>query len=247
MNAPRRKQPAPAQSPLRALTLFETLPPGHKTFRVPDDGSSPHLEEQEFAVIDTTDREPQHGELFLIQWDTGRRSRSILQFRAGMCQISRTEITGTEPETKVWWLSDLAGFRPAGTHGGIPLFTGMTAGPYDAAENYLQKQLIGRVVGYSTNSFGHLIAPEAGWEDEEEGNEAFDPAEYVDVLIAAGYQPSVFQRRDGSMGLYETNPLERMPTEPQHEAYMAVRTKYCAASKAHDRVVAECLRRGLID
>jgi hypothetical protein len=130
---------------------------------------------------------------------------------------------------------------------GIPIFAGMTAGPYDAAEQYLQTELIGRIVGYAANSFGHLIASEAGWENEEAGNAAFDPAEYVDVLIGAGYQPSVFRRRDGSMGLYETNPLERMPTEPQHAAYMAVRTKYCAASKAHDRVVAGCLRRGLID
>jgi hypothetical protein len=246
MNAPRRKQPAPAQSPLRALTLFETLPPGHKTFRVPDDGSSPHLKEREYAVIDTTDREPQHGELFLKASSLGRRSRSIVQVRAGMCQISRTEITGTEPETNVWWLSDLAGFRQIDDMEGIPIFAGMTSGPYDAAEQYLQTQFIGRVVGYAANSFGHLIAPEAGWENEEEGNAAFDPVEYLDVVIGIGYQPVVFQRRDGSMGLqewYGENPL----TEAQHAAYMAVRTKYRAASKAHDRVVAECLRRGLVD
>jgi hypothetical protein len=169
----KRTNSTPASpQPIRALTLFETLPPGYKTFRVPDDGSSPHLKELEFAVIDTTDREPQHGELFLMQQTGSSRPRSIVQVRAGMCQISATEITGTEPETKVWWLSDLAGFRPAGTHGGIPLFTGLTAGPYDAAEHYLQKQFIGRVVGYATNSFGEAIAPEAGWENREAGNAA---------------------------------------------------------------------------
>jgi hypothetical protein len=118
MSAPRGKQPAHAQSSLRALTLFETLPPGHKTFHVPDDGSSPHHKEQEFAVIDTTDREPQHGELFLKASSLGRRSRSIVQVRAGMCQISRTEITGTEPETKVWWLSVSAN-RRHGRHSDI--------------------------------------------------------------------------------------------------------------------------------
>jgi hypothetical protein len=242
MSAPRRKQPAPAQSPLRALTFFETLPPGHKTFRVPDDGSSPHLKEREYAVIDTTDREPQHGELFLKASSSGRSRRSIVQVKADMLQF-----TGVDTESPVWWLCDLAGFRQIDDMGGIPIFAGMSAGPYDAAEQYLQTQLIGRVVGYAANSFGHLMAPEAGWENEEAGNAAFDPAEYVDVLIGAGYQPSVFRRRDGSMGLYETNPLERRPTSAQHAAYMAARTKYCAASKALDRVVAECLRRGLVE
>jgi hypothetical protein len=227
--------------PIRALTLFETLPPGHKTFRAPDDGSSPHLKEREFAVIDTTDREPQHGELFLMQTPGGPRRRRIVQVSAGLCQI-----TSTGPKSPVWWLGDLAGFRRTGSDvAGIPLFAGLSDGPYDAAEQYLQTQFIGRVVGYAANSFGHRLAPEAGWENEEEGNAAFDAAGYLDTLIAAGYEPAVFYDRAGRPRLIETFPEDRV-TEAHNAAVTAVRTKYCAASLAVDRVIAECIRRGLL-
>jgi hypothetical protein len=224
--------------PIRALTLFETLPPGHKTFRVPDDGSSPHLKEREFAVIDTTDREPQHGELFLMQTPGGTRHRRIVQVSAGLCQITRTG-----PKNQVWWLGDLAGFRRVGAHSGIPLFAGMSDGPYDAAEPYLQTQFIGRVVGYAANSFGHAIAPEAGWENEEEGNAAFDPGEYIDTLIAAGYRPYV--QYDRALHPHYTEDFPRT-TEVKKAAVFAARTKFSEASLAVDLVKAECIRRGLV-
>jgi hypothetical protein len=73
MSAPLRKQPAPAQSPLRALTLFEALPRGHKPLRVEDGGSFPHLKVGEHAVIDTTDVELQKGEMYVIQYESGLR------------------------------------------------------------------------------------------------------------------------------------------------------------------------------
>jgi hypothetical protein len=227
--------------PIRALTLFETLPPDHKTFRVPDDGSSPHLKEREFAVIDTTDREPQHGELFLKQESGHSRPRQIVQVKAGMCQI-----TETGPESPVWWLSDLAGFRQIGDTAGIPLFAGLSYGPYDAAEQYLQTQFIGRVVGYAVNSFGEAIAPEAGWENEEEGNAAFDPAEYLDVMIGAGYEPSVFRRPDGTFGYREMFPEDSLSDAQRAECH-AAQARFCASSEAADRVKAECLRRGLVE
>jgi hypothetical protein len=147
--------------PIRALTLFETLPDGHRTFRVLDDASAPHLKEREFAVIDTTDREPQHGELFVIEHPGGSRSRHVVQVKAGMCQIK-----SAGPESPVWWLGHLAGFRRVGDIEGIPLFAGLSDGPYDAAEPYLEKQFLGRVIGYASNSFGKLIAPEAGWDPD---------------------------------------------------------------------------------
>lgn len=214
----------PSLPPLRALTVFETLPPSHKTFRIRDDGSSPHLKEGEFAVIDTSDREPQHGELFVMQGRGGSRPRRIVQVRASLCQI-----TGTGPERPVWWLGDLAGFRRTSADtGGIPLFASLSDGPYDAAKQYLQTQFIGRVVGYATNSFGKAIAPEAGWEDEEEGNAAFDPVEYLDVLIGSGYRPSVFRRPDGSFGYQEMFPEEAL-SDAQKARCDAARTKFCAA------------------
>jgi hypothetical protein len=47
---------------------FDTLPAGHKTFRITDDGAAPHLNEREYAVVDLIDRELHHGELFVIQY-----------------------------------------------------------------------------------------------------------------------------------------------------------------------------------
>jgi hypothetical protein len=152
MNAPLRKQPAPAQSPLRALTLFKTLPPGHKTLLVEDDGSFPHLKVGEYAVIDTTDVELQKGEMYVIQY---ARSRSIIQIKADVISL----MSGRRQS--VWWVCALAGFRQVGMMpSGIPLFGGMSDGPYTSRQ--LQKRLLGRVVGYSETALGGLLAACAG-------------------------------------------------------------------------------------
>ena len=42
------------QPGLRALMQFDTLPAGHKTL-ITDDGSAPHLNEREYAVVDVTE------------------------------------------------------------------------------------------------------------------------------------------------------------------------------------------------
>jgi hypothetical protein len=131
------------------LTLFETLPPLHKTFLVSDDSSTPHLKEREYAVIDTTDRELQTGELFLIQYTF---SREIMQATESLCQIS-----ADGPEEPVWWLRDLAGFRRIhDCRAGMPTFAGLSDGPYLAAD-LQRKLLLGRVVGFAKQSFGEAL------------------------------------------------------------------------------------------
>jgi hypothetical protein len=65
------------------LTAFDSLPPHHKTFRAADGGSALHLKVNEFAVIDTTDRQLQKGELYLIQYESGERNaRAISEWVA---------------------------------------------------------------------------------------------------------------------------------------------------------------------
>ena len=44
----RETAPDVHQPNIRALTVFNRLPPGHATFRVGNDGSAPHLNEHEF-------------------------------------------------------------------------------------------------------------------------------------------------------------------------------------------------------
>jgi hypothetical protein len=156
MNAPLRKQAAPAQSPLRALTLFETLPPGHKTFLVDDGSSAPHLKPGELAVIDTTDTELQKGEVYLIQYEGYRRPRHLMQINIGTIGTFKGGVQ------TVWWARDLAGFRQVDTTvapglGSIPVYSGLSDGPYRA--QVLRRKLLGRVVGYSETALGDLLEP----------------------------------------------------------------------------------------
>ena len=104
---PITKTPITTQ-PLRALTEFTTLPPGHMTFRIEEDGCEPHLKEGEYAVIDMTDRSVQNGELFLIQYQSGNRARPIVQVKSAMSQITPFP----SPKQVVWWCCSLRGFRP---------------------------------------------------------------------------------------------------------------------------------------
>jgi hypothetical protein len=216
------------------------LPPDHKTFRVGDDGSDPHLHEGEYAVIDTTDRELQHGELYVIQYENGRRSRHISQATA-----ERMNTTGEHAEPSlVWFMRDLRGFRKTNdSMGGIPIFAGLSDGPYRTER--LQSKLIGRVVGVAFSALGDLMAPAAGWENEEAGNAAFDPAEYISALLSADFAPYVFRSGKNEWNYIEHFPGRRL-TDAEEAPVMAVRYKFCAASTALDRVIEECIRRGSV-
>lgn len=232
--------PKKSQPGLRALTAFTKLPPGHQTFRVSDDRSAPHLNEREFAVIDLTDRELQHGELYVIQYEGGQRSRQVVQITSCFMQI-----TETGPKQQVWWTRSLRGWRQVGECSeGIPLFEGLSDGPYDA--DALLAKLLGRVAGYALTALGHLLEPTAGWENELEGNAAFDASEYLDVLIAAGHTPRLMRGRDRHL-YYAEMFAEGPVSDDDKERVMAARWKYVKASKALKLVIAECERRGLVE
>ncbi len=87
----------------RALTVFDRLPEGCIAFPVVDPHSMPHLRLGEIAVCDRNDREPQHGELFVMQWSSGRQS--IMQAAAREhIGIDGKPFTG-------WWTRNLAASR----------------------------------------------------------------------------------------------------------------------------------------
>jgi hypothetical protein len=112
--APQRHTTQPR--PIRALTIFDSLPRNHRTLGIADDASAPHLKAGEYAVIDTTDRELQAGELFVIQYDSGDQRRHVVQIRS---------------TRSGWWAGDLAGLRQTNEKVfGIPVFLGMSDGPY---------------------------------------------------------------------------------------------------------------------
>lgn len=222
-------------SELRALTVFDLLPAKHVTFLVSQDGAEPHLRKGEYAVVDTTDREPQHGELFVIQYEGQERRRHLVQVRSSMLNITGP---GAKP-SQVWWCGDLRGWRKTDERMlGCPVYAGLSDGPYRT--EHLQSKLIGRVLGVAFTALGNQLPTCAGWEDEEAGNAAFDPAEYLDVLIRTGHEPRI-------QGDYY---FEKMPgralTKAEQAAVTAVRWKYAKASAALRRIKDECIRRGLI-
>jgi hypothetical protein len=222
------------QPDLRALIRYDSLPEGHCTFLVEDDASAPHLRRGEYAVVDVGDRELQNGEVYVTQSSGGRRWRDIRQLTSSYCDIGRGG------DTLVWWLGDLRGFYKTGeiAPGGVPIFGGLSDGPYETEG--MQPKLLGRVIGYAIKPLGRLLEPALGYENEAAGNAAFDPAEYLDVLIAAGYRPIVFG------GRYMEIMPERALSEAEDAAVLAVCWKRCAASSAIDRVKQECVRRGLV-
>jgi hypothetical protein len=57
-----------AMQAVRALTLFDTVPAGCVLHPVTDDDNAPHLRAGEFAIVDATDTEPQHGEVYLVRF-----------------------------------------------------------------------------------------------------------------------------------------------------------------------------------
>ena len=89
-----------------------------------------------------------------------------------------------------------------------------------------------------------MIAPKAGYENEAAANAAFDPVEYVDVLLRTGHDMFVVCDKQGKpQGRYETvRPL----SDADRRAVNAVREKLHSASTGGERVAAECVRRGLI-
>jgi hypothetical protein len=110
----------------------------------------------------------------------------------------------------------------------------------------VRKVIVGRVIGVATSPLGGLLAPSLDWENEDAGNAAFDPGEYLDTLIAAGYRPYVQYDRAGHPHYGESFP-EDPETEAEEDAVFDARTKFSKASLAVDLVKAECIRRGLVD
>jgi hypothetical protein len=235
----------------RALTVFKSVGPEQRTFRVTDKSSAPYLRLGQYAVVDTADRDLQNGEAYLIQWNCGERKRDIVRATA---------------DRHGWWVGALRPFptkeeaaqitAAAHRQGKVPVLGSATEGPYRSPDeiDYLKSRLLGRIVGVASIPLGELIAGAAGWENEDAGNTAFDPAKYVDVLLAAGSRPVVFYRENGSIWYAEyTRAGVRLNKKPERQRKKEeqsendVREKCGRASTGINRVMDECIRRGLVE
>lgn len=77
-----KKLPVAVQSDeYRALQLYDHVPALHQGVIVTDDDFEPHLRKGEMAIVDTTDKEIQFGELFVITLaeNTDHMSLAIVQ------------------------------------------------------------------------------------------------------------------------------------------------------------------------
>lgn len=130
---------------LRALPLVERLATGEVLHLVDDADSLPHLRPGEFAVIDTTDREPVAGELFVIEWIGGRRS---------LVEAVRRTSWANPGEEPPWCVA--AYNRPRSraeldrwiAEGRVP---STVEGPFRL--EHLRSKLVGRVVGLFVSGF----------------------------------------------------------------------------------------------
>ena len=90
---------ASAEGEFRALTRFWEAPPGTLEVPLRDDWNAPHLRSGERAVIDPNDREPQHGEFYLVQWSNGE-----LSIKQALARLHYNDELGYFTG---WWTADL--------------------------------------------------------------------------------------------------------------------------------------------
>lgn len=126
--------------PRLGLEIMGAIPPGCFGYLVDNDDSEPVLSDGEFAVIDTTAREPENGALFLIQWNSGDRE---------IVETFARPIASDGVERLAWWTGQYS--RPRSREEverflrkGRTLST--VDGPYARTE-YLVEKLVGKVVG----------------------------------------------------------------------------------------------------
>ncbi|WP_230629336.1 S24/S26 family peptidase [Sphingomonas sp. Leaf37] len=140
-----------AQQPtLRSFIVYDRLPAGCLAYPVTDEANAPHLRPGDIAIIDTADREPANGDLFVIDWQSGGSDivETWSQRMQAGCGPNREII-----DTVCW---KVAGSNRARTAAGVMermragRLVGWVDGPY-ATEGpnagVLNRKLRGRVVG----------------------------------------------------------------------------------------------------
>ena len=124
---------------LRALLIYDNLPAACVAHLIADDHSAPHLRPGEFAVVDTCDRQPARGELFVIRCNGGRQQ--VVQ------AWPRQMHDGQGGERTAWWVGDMD--RPRSLDEAMHQLRsrdlGTSDGPYRL--DHLASKLVGRVVG----------------------------------------------------------------------------------------------------
>ncbi|WP_311274809.1 hypothetical protein [Methylobacterium sp. WCS2018Hpa-22] len=136
---------------LRALLVYDALPNGCIAKPVKDGGLAPHLHPGEFAIVDTTDCDPVHGELYFVAW-MGRAAANGSE-DGDLAQAYRRELNS---DGTAWWVGSMRRqisaedrARAIANHDWSAF--GWSNGPYK--EGALERQIRGRVIGILAPSF----------------------------------------------------------------------------------------------
>jgi hypothetical protein len=124
--------PAPNQTDLRAYVLYDVVPPGCTIMQATCDQHWPHLKAGEWAMVDTREREPEHGEIFVVMQNNGP---ALWQ-------------TYWQVKHETWYLRAINSPR-SGAETDEWLRTGRTLYLSEGAipEPYLRSRIIGKTVG----------------------------------------------------------------------------------------------------
>jgi hypothetical protein len=134
---------------IRALTMYDHVPAGCILHPVTNDDSAPHLRAGEFAIVDTTDTEPQHGELYLVRFHRpGRWPNPVEEvFYIQQIMVRRHLRPGGDGETFIGFSMQCLNFEPYRETGQrrpglIPEISHRSM-----AFPVLKEALIGRIIG----------------------------------------------------------------------------------------------------
>jgi hypothetical protein len=132
------------------LSVYRTLPPNCIAVQVMDRHSLPFIQPGEVVVVDTEDRTPRVGDIYVIEWNGGRRNVCQARHSAGPWQTKGKDArwhvgsmrTITPAEFEDWFAST----DEASRKGMVPQwFGGWAEGPFNF--DYLESKLVGAVIG----------------------------------------------------------------------------------------------------
>jgi hypothetical protein len=127
---------------IRALTMYDHVPAGCILRPVTDDDSAPHLLAGEFAIVDTTNTEPQHGEVYLVRFHRRGRWPNPVEEVFYIQQIMVRHHRGRDGETFIGFWMQCLNFEPYRETGLIPEISHRSM-----AFPVLKEALIGRIIG----------------------------------------------------------------------------------------------------
>ncbi len=139
----------PQQPGLRSFIVYNGIRADDLVFEVTGHEAEPHLKAGDFAVIDTDDREPIHGEMYLIEFAGGQRTICEVVQRHGHYGKGGVYEAGyrwwLQWRVNVWKLSGEVDYRPT-----------FADGPY--ATEHVMEKIVGKVVGIYEPDFRKALA-----------------------------------------------------------------------------------------